>query len=76
MRQAKISLDICLVWSVFACAQWVAKDPSFLHADRENAQADWSLCWVGFVMRLLKSKKKQTRIMALANELTHANELL
>ena len=34
------------------CAQWVAKDPSFLHADREDAQADLSLhqvhmpfCW-------------------------------
>ena len=25
------------------CAQWVAKDPRFLHAD---AQADLSLCWV------------------------------
>ena len=33
------------------CAQWVAKDPVFLHADCEdwsdlaNAQADLSLCW-------------------------------
>ena len=33
------------------CAQWVAKDPSFLHADSElrsdwvDAQADLSLCW-------------------------------
>ena len=44
------------------CAQWVAKDPSFLHADSEDwsdwadAQADLSLRWahshfVGFVMR-------------------------
>ena len=43
------------------CAQWVAKDPSFLHANREDwslwadAQADLSLRWahshfVGFVM--------------------------
>ena len=34
------------------CAQWVAKDPGFLHADSEDwsdwvdAQADLSLCWV------------------------------
>ena len=46
------------------CAQWVAKDPSFLHADSEDwsdwtdAQADLSLRWahndiVGFVMRRL-----------------------
>ena len=60
----KISLSIRPVWSVFACAQWVAKDPSFLHADSEDwsdwadAQADLSLCWahshfVGFVMRRL-----------------------
>ena len=33
------------------CTQWVAKDPSFLHADSEDltdwadAQADPSLCW-------------------------------
>ena len=37
---------------VFACAQWVAKDPSFLHADIEDwsdwvdAQADPSRRWV------------------------------
>ena len=47
-----------------AKTQWVAKDPSFLHADSEDwsdwadAQADLSLCWVhnhivGFVMRRL-----------------------
>ena len=47
------------------CAQWVSKDPSFLHADSEDrsdwvdAQADLSLCWayshfVGFdMMRLI-----------------------
>ena len=46
------------------CAQWVAKDPSFLHADSEDwsdwadAQADLSLHWAhshfaGFVMRWL-----------------------
>ena len=40
------------------CAQWVAKDPSFLQAD-SNAQADLSLAgrtchFVGFVIRWLK----------------------
>ena len=39
------------LFRVFACAQWVAKDPSFLHADSEDwsdladAQADLSLRW-------------------------------
>ena len=49
------------------CAEWVAKDPSFLHADSEDtdqtgrmdAHSDLSLRWahshfVGFVMRRLK----------------------
>ena len=68
VRPAKtqISLGICPVWSESSlCAQWVAKDPSFLHADSEdwsdwaNAQADLSLRWahphfVGFVMSWLK----------------------
>ena len=56
---------IRLVWSESSlCAQWVAKDPSFLHADSEDsdqtadAQADLSLHWahshfVGFVMSRL-----------------------
>ena len=69
MRPAKIqiSLGIRPVWSETSlCAQRVAKDPSFLHADsedwsdREDAQADVSLPWahshfVGFVMRWLIS---------------------
>ena len=69
LRPAKtqISLGICLVWSESSlCAQWVAKDPRFLHADTEDwsdwadAQADLSLRWehshfVGFVKRRLKS---------------------
>ena len=44
VRSAKIqnSLGIHPVWSEFACAQWVANDPMFLHVD---AQADLSLCW-------------------------------
>ena len=44
LRQAKtqISLAIRPVWSESSlCAQWLGKDPSFLHADSE----DWSLGW-------------------------------
>ena len=40
VRPAKtqISLGIRPVWSESSlCAQWVAKDPSFLHADSEDA---------------------------------------
>ena len=40
VRPAKtqISLDIRPVWSVSSlCAQWVAKDPSFFHADSEDS---------------------------------------
>ena len=63
--KAQISLGIRPVWSQSSlCAQWVAKDPSFLHADSKDwsdwadAQADLSLRWahshfVGFVMRRL-----------------------
>ena len=61
--KTQISLGIRPVWSETSpCAQWVAKDPSFLHADSK----DWSqmprLIWVfagrachfvGFVMRWL-----------------------
>ena len=37
--KTQISLGIHPVWSESSlCAQWVAKDPSFLHADSE----DWS----------------------------------
>ena len=50
--KSQISLGIRPVWSESSlCAQWVAKDPSFLHADREDwsdwadAQADLSLRW-------------------------------
>ena len=71
VRPAKtqISLGIRPVWSESSlCAQWVAKDPSFLHADSEDwsewadAQADLSLRWahthfVGFVMSRLKYTK-------------------
>ena len=61
VRPAKtqISLGIHPVWLESSlCAEWVAKDPSFLYADSEDAQADLSLCWahsriVGFVVSQL-----------------------
>ena len=68
--KTRISLGICPVWSESSlCTQWVAKDPSFLHANIEDlsdwadAQADLSLRWVhshfvGFVMRWLKFVSK------------------
>ena len=58
VRPAKTD-QIRPVWSESSlCAEWVAKDPSFLHADSEDAQADRSLRWahshyVGFVMSWL-----------------------
>ena len=60
--KTKISLGIRPDWSESSlCAEWVAEDLSFLHADNKDwsdwadAQADLSLCWahshfVGFVM--------------------------
>ena len=46
----QISLGIHPVWSESSlCAQWVAKDPSFLHADSEDSdQTGWipRLIWV------------------------------
>ena len=61
--KTQISLGIPPVWSESSlCAQWVAKDPRFLHADSKDSWADWadaqadlSLRWmqahfVGFVM--------------------------
>ena len=46
----QISLGIHTVWSdSLLCAQWVAKDPSFLHADSEDSDQTWRmprLIWV------------------------------
>ena len=66
--KTKMSLGIRPVWPESSlCAQWVAKDPSFLHADSEDSdQTGWMprLIWVfagrtfhfvGFVMRRLIS---------------------
>ena len=44
LAKTQISLGICQVWSESSlCAQWVVKDPTFLHA--ADAQADLSLRW-------------------------------
>ena len=32
----KVDCDLCL-WRSSVCAHWVAKDPSFLHADSEDS---------------------------------------
>ena len=57
VRPAKIqiSLGIRPVWSESSlCAQWVAKDPSFLHADCEDSdQTGRPTHFVGFVMSRL-----------------------
>ena len=65
--KTQISLGIRPVWSEsLLCAQWIAKDPSFLHADSEDYdQTGWMsrLIWVfpgrtchfvGVIMPLLK----------------------
>ena len=48
--KTQISLGICPVWSESSlCAQWVAKDPTFLHADSEDSDQTGqmpSLIWV------------------------------
>ena len=65
VRQAKtqISLGIRPVWSESSLfAQWVAKDPSFLHADSEDwsdwvdAQADLSLRWAHLSLLVLSCR--------------------
>ena len=47
--KTQISLGIRPVWSEYSlCAKWVAKDPSFLHADSEDSdQTGWTprLIW-------------------------------
>ena len=66
-EKTQIRLGICPVWSEsLLCAQWVAKDPSFLHVDSEDSDQTGRmprLIWVfagrtchfvGFVVRRLK----------------------
>ena len=52
-EKTQISLDIRSVYSEsLVCAQWVAKDPSFLHADNEDSDqteaAQFSIVGVPF----------------------------
>ena len=67
-RPAKTQISLGPVWSESSlCAQWVAKNSSFLHADSEDSEQTGRmprLIWVfagrtchfvGFVMRRLKS---------------------
>ena len=45
--KTQISLGICLVWSESSlCAQWVAKDLNFLHADSKD-WSDWADAGLG-----------------------------
>ena len=58
VRPAKIQISrgICPVWSESSlCAQLVAKDQSFLHADSEDSDQTLHSHFVGFVMSRLKS---------------------
>ena len=62
------------VWSVLLCAQWVTKDPSFLHADSEDSDqtgqipglirvfAGCTCHFVGFVMRWLILPCMETKL--------------
>ena len=73
--KTQISLGIWPVWTEsLLCAQWAAKDPSFLHADSEGSDQTGQmprLIWVfvgrtchfvGFVMRRLRSTLPLTYI--------------
>ena len=57
VRPAKtqISLGICQIWSEsLLCTQWVAKDPSFLHAVSEDSdQTGWMPRWSEYSLRAL-----------------------
>ena len=88
VRPAKtqISLGIRPIWSESSlCARWVAKDPSFLHADREDSDqtgrmprliwvfAGCTCHFVGFVMRRLRCSynKAYTEVKHLELTITH-----
>ena len=71
VRPAKtqISLDIRQVWSdSLLCAQWIAKDPSFLHADSEDSDQTGrmhslgaqSFCWFCHVVAHITVLAHQT----------------
>ena len=78
VRPAKTQINLCIRpdWSESSlCAQWVAKDPSFLHADSEDSDQTgrmprliWvftgrTVFFVGFVMRRLKYVQKRFRLI-------------
>ena len=82
LRPAKpqISLGIRPVRSVFACVQWIAKEPSFLHADREDSDQTEQMpglilvsvartCnFVGFVMSNVFGRKyEQDHVKRISN---------
>ena len=48
--KTQISLGICPVWSESSlCTQWVAKDPSFLHADSVGSDQTGRMPWLIWV---------------------------
>ena len=62
VRPAKTQLNLGIrpVWSESSlCAQWVAKDPIFLHADSEDFDQTGHTHFVGFVMSWLKCNIEQ-----------------
>ena len=58
-KKIQISLGVCLVWSESSfCAQWVAEDPMFFHANSEDSDQTgrmpgWSESWRGAKVILL-----------------------
>ena len=65
LAKTQISLGIRPVWSESSlCAQWVAKDPSFLHADKEDSDQTGRmprLIWV-FAVRTVISLVLSCRV--------------
>ena len=64
--KTQISLGIRPVWSESSlCAQWIAKDPSLLHADREDSCLPWvhmPFCWFCHeAAHIWKKRKVQTK---------------
>ena len=82
VRPAKtqISLGICPVWSESSlCTQWVAKDPSFLHADSEDSDQTGRmprLIWVVAVRACLFVDFVMRRLIYLTFKMELANKIL
>ena len=73
--KTQISLGIRPVWSEYSlCAQWVAKDPSFLHVDSEDSDqtgrmprliwvfAGHTFCWFCHEVAHLQNFKKRREV--------------